>query len=126
MPILDVTALPQPDHVDIGRVEAALIQAVAAEFDEEPSGTWVVWRALEPGRYAENGDAPALQPASTHPPLVRVIAYEGRSPEIVARVLVAVAETLVRELGLASGNAFVMWDELQAGRVYTGGRVLGA
>lgn len=57
---------------------------------------------------------------------MRVIAYEGRSPEIVARVLVAVAETLVRELGLASENAFVMWDELQAGRVYTGGRVLGA
>ena len=85
-----------------------------------------MWRALESGRYAENGDAPALQPASTHPPLVRVIAYEGRPPEIVARVLVAVAETLVRELGLASENAFVMWDELQAGRVYTGGRVLGA
>ena len=126
MPILDVTALPQPDNVNLGTVEAALIQAVAAELDEEPSGTWIVWRALESGRYAENGDAPALQPASTHPPLVRVIAYEGRSPEIVARVLVAVAETLVRELGLASENAFVMWDELQAGRVYTGGRVLGA
>ena len=126
MPILDVTALPQPDHVDVGAVEGALIQAVAAELDEEASGSWVVWRALEPGRYAESGDAPALQPASTHPPLVRVIAYEGRPPEIVARVLVAVAETLVRELGLASGNAFVVWDELQAGRVSTGGRVLGA
>ena len=126
MPLLDVAALPQPDHVDLGTVEAALIHAVAAELDEEPSGTWVVWRALEPGRYAESGNAPALQPASTHPPLVRVIAYEGRSPEIVARVLVAVAETLVRELGLAAGNAFVMWDELHAGRVYTGGRVLGA
>ena len=126
MPILEVTALPQPGSVDIAAVESALSRAVAAELGEDPAGTWVVWRSLELGRYAEGDAVPASQPATTHPPIVHVLAYEGRSAEIVARVIAVIGETLVHELGLAPGNAFVVWDELRAGRVYTGGGVLGA
>ena len=50
----------------------------------------------------------------------------GEVPETVARVLSAVAGTLVRELGLEPGNAHVVWDELRAGRVHTGGYMPGA
>jgi len=107
-------------------VAASLSRAVAAVLGEEPSGTWVVWRTIEPGSYVEGDDAPALQPTSTHPPIVRVIAYEGRTPETVSRILVTAAETLVAELGLAEGNAFVVWDEQRAGMVYSGGSILGA
>ena len=59
---------------------------------------------------------PLEQPSATHPPIVRVSAFEGRSPDLVARVLSAVAGTVVRELGLEPGNAFVVWDELAAAR----------
>ena len=52
-------------------------------------------------------------------------AFEGRAPDVVARVLSAVAGTVVRELGLEPGNVFVVWDELQAGRVHTGGGMPG-
>lgn len=125
MPILEVTALPQPADVDTGAVAVALTSAVAAELGERQEGTWVVWRTVQAGHYAEGAHAPVSQPLSTHPPLVRVIAYEGRPAAVVARIVTVVAETIVRELELAPGNAFVLWDEARAGRLYTGGSVVG-
>ncbi len=97
-------------------VSRALALAVSGELGEDSSGTWVTWQTLAPGGYREGeNDAPLEQPRATHPPIVRVSAFEGRSPEVVAHVLAAVAGTIIRELGLAPGNAFVVWDELQAG-----------
>jgi phenylpyruvate tautomerase PptA (4-oxalocrotonate tautomerase family) len=125
MPVIEVSALPQREGIDVRAASAALTKAVAALLGEEPRGTWVVWRTIEPGRYVEGGDAPAVQPPATHPPLVQVVASEGRSPELVERILVAVAETLARELRLEPGNVFVRWVEATAGRVYSGGRVAG-
>ncbi len=79
-----------------------------------------------PGAYHEGvDDAPLDQPEATHPPIVRISAFEGRPPELVARVLSAVAGIVVRELGLQPGNAFVVWDELRAGNVHTGGGMPG-
>jgi hypothetical protein len=65
-----------------------------------------------------------LQPRDTHPPLVQVIAFEGRDQELIGRVLTTVAETLVRELGLGEGNVFATYEEAQSGRIYSGGRIL--
>ena len=126
MPILEVSALPQPAGVDVGAVSTALTRAVASELGEDPGGTWVVWRTVGAGHYAEGDVAPTIQPRSTHPPLVRVVAFEGRPPMLVSRILTVVAETLVGGLGLSPGNAFVLWDEARAGRLYTGGSVVGA
>jgi phenylpyruvate tautomerase PptA (4-oxalocrotonate tautomerase family) len=126
MPIVQVTALRQRVGVDLDLVSRAIAVAVSRELGEEPSGTWVTWQTLPPGAYREGeGDAPLEQPPATNPPIVRVSAFEGRPPELVARVLSAVAGTIVRELGLQPGNAFVVWEELQAGRVHTGGGMPG-
>jgi hypothetical protein len=126
MPIVQVTALRQRVGVDVAVVSRALVIAVSGELGEDVAGTWVTWHTLDPGGYREGEDAaPLEQPPATHPPIARVTALEGRSPDLVARVLSAVAGTVVRELGLEPGNAFVVWDELQAGRVHTAGRVLG-
>lgn len=125
MPVIEVSALPQREGVDAATAAAAVSEAVAKLLGEEPRGTWVVWRTIEPGTYAEGDQAPAVQPAATHPPLVQVVAYEGRPPELVERILVAVAETIARELRLEHGNVFVRWVEATAGRLYTGGRLAG-
>ena len=126
MPIVQVTALRQRVGVDIDAVSRALVEAVSRELGEEPSGTWVTWQTLPPGAYREGQDeAPLEQPAATHPPIVRVTAFEGRPPELVARILSSVAGTIVRELGLEAGNAFVVWDEVQAGHLHTGGGMPG-
>lgn len=127
MPIVQVTALRQRIGVDLEVVSRAIVLAVSRELDEDASGTWVTWLTLPPGGYREGeDDAPSEQPPATHPPIVRVNAFEGRAPDVVARVLSAVAGTVVRELGLKPGNAFVVWDELHAGRLHTGGGMPGA
>jgi phenylpyruvate tautomerase PptA (4-oxalocrotonate tautomerase family) len=126
VPIVQVTALRQRVGVDLDVVSRALVLAVSRELGENASGTWVTWQTLAPGGYREGeDDAPLEQPPATHPPVVRVTAFEGREPDVVARVLSAVAGTVVRELGLEPGNAFVVWDELQAGRLHTGGGMPG-
>ena len=126
MPIVQVTALRQRVGVDLDVVSRAIVLAVSRECCEDASGTWVTWQPLAPGGYREGeDDAPLEQPSATHPPIVRVNAFEGRAPDVVARVLSAVAGTVVHELGLEPGNVFVVWDELQAGRVHTGGGMPG-
>lgn len=124
--MIEVTALPQADAVDTSAAAAAVARAAAAELGEDPRGTWIVWQTIEAGAYAEGADAPAVQPAATHPPLVEVIAYEGRPADLIERILVAVADTLTGQLRLDAGNVFVRWVEATPGRLYTGGRVVGA
>jgi phenylpyruvate tautomerase PptA (4-oxalocrotonate tautomerase family) len=122
VPIVQVEALPQAPGVEVERALATLCGEVAALLGEEPSGTWATWRTLE--HYVEGSDAPSLQPPSTHPPLVRLIAYRGREPEVVTQLLRLAADVLARELRLEEGNVFVLYDEAQPGRLYTGGEVV--
>ena len=122
MPIVQVEALPQAPGVEVEQALARLCGEAAALLGEEPSGTWATWRTLE--HYVEGSDAPSTQPPSTHPPLVRLIAYRGREPDVVAELLRLVAEVLARELRLEQGNVFVLYEEAQPGRLYTGGEVV--
>jgi hypothetical protein len=122
VPIVHVEALPQAPGVEVGPALATLCGEIAAVLGEPPSGTWATWRTLE--HYLEGSDAPKVQPPSTHPPLARLIAYRGRQPEVVAELLRLVAEVLARELRLEDGNVFVLYEEAQPGRLYTGGEVV--
>jgi phenylpyruvate tautomerase PptA (4-oxalocrotonate tautomerase family) len=125
VPVIEISALPQPEAVDPAAALRAVTRAVAAALGEDERGTWATWRPVEPGRFVEGSDAPAVQPRSTHPPLVRVTAFEGRPDEEIARVLTAVADALAGALGLEPGNVFVRYDEATAGRLYTGGSLPG-
>jgi phenylpyruvate tautomerase PptA (4-oxalocrotonate tautomerase family) len=122
VPVVEIRALPQPG-VEIELVLHAVTHAVAAVLGEEPRGSWATWEEIPAGRYSEGGDAPAEQPRSTHPPLVRVIAFKGRPPELVAKILTAVADVLARELRLEQGNVFVKYEMVSPGELYTGGSV---
>lgn len=124
MPVVQIRALPQPESVDIAAALSAVATELAALLGVEPAGTWATWETIQPGQYAEGSDVPTTQPRHTHPPLVTLTAFEGRSAELVEQMLTCVAETLARELGLGEGNVFVTYAEAQSGRVYTGGRVL--
>lgn len=114
MPVVRIRALPQPS-VDLRAVSAAVATALAAELGEDPRGTWATWETVE--AYTEGSVAPTEQPRDTHPPLVTVTA-RGRPPEVVTRMLRCVGDTLVRELGLAPGNVFVAFDEVEPALLY--------
>ncbi len=122
MPIVQIEALPQAPGVDVERALGAICDEVATRLGEEPSGTWATFRTLE--HYLEGRDEPDVQPRSTHPPLVRVIAFEGRSSEQIAELLRCVASVLAAEFQLEEGNVFVVYEEARAGRLYTGGDVV--
>ena len=64
-----------------------------------------------------------LKPLATHPPLVRLIAFEGRIADELERLLALTAEVLSRELRLEPGNVFVVYREAGSGRVFTGGSI---
>ena len=123
MPVLTVRALPQPAGVDVAAVARRLGRELPPIMGVPPHGVFVTWQTVEPGLYSE-GETPAeVQPRDTHPPLVELAAYTGRSPETIEKALLTIVEVLVDGLGLGDGNAFVRYTELQAGRIYSGGRI---
>lgn len=123
MPVLEIRALPQPDPGRVGAALAATCLAIAREYGCEPHHVWATWVTLKPGHYVE-GDRPATeQPGQTHPPIGRLLCFEGRDPETIERVLIAAAETLSRELGMP-GNIFIEYVEARSGRVFDGGGVI--
>jgi hypothetical protein len=121
VPVLQVSALDQPG-VDVEQVLAALCREVAEELGEDPRGTWATWQAVD--AYAEGDDVRMEQPRDTHPPIVRVIGFEGKPAEVVQRILERVANVLERELRLEPGTVFAIYDEARSGRLLTGGRVV--
>jgi phenylpyruvate tautomerase PptA (4-oxalocrotonate tautomerase family) len=114
VPVVRIRALPQPS-VDVRAVAAAVATALAAELGEDPRGTWATWETVD--AYAEGGEAPGEQPRDTHPPIATVVA-RGRPPDVIARMLRCVGDTLVRELALEPGNVFVTFEEVDPARLY--------
>ena len=123
MPIVEIQALPQPSHVDPRAAVKAVAQAVAEAMGLPARQVWAAWRTIESGHYVEGDVAADAQPRGTHPPIVNVIAFQGRPEEMIERVLTAVADTLTRQLDLEPGAPFVVYTEVKSGRVYTGGAV---
>jgi phenylpyruvate tautomerase PptA (4-oxalocrotonate tautomerase family) len=135
MPIIQVHALPQPPAVAIPDVLRELTASLAAACGIPVEHVWATWHTIEPGHYvvgaapvdaqptARPAPPPRVQPPDSHDPIVHVLAFQGRPPDVIARALTALARVLTTCLGLAEGTAFITWTDLQPGCVYTGGAV---
>lgn len=123
MPVIEIAALPQPPGVDVTAAMEAVTAAVSEILGTPRHGTWVTWRTIEPDRYIEGDEKASYQPRDTHPPLVTIRAFQGRDPAAIERTIEAVATTLAEALSLEPGAGFVIYDEIPAGRVYTGGGI---
>ncbi len=113
MPVLEISALPQPG-VDTVAAMRALCRDVAALLDEPPHETWATWHTVD---YVEGDDAAEEQPQHTHPPIVHIRIGAGRPPDLVRRVRAQVVESLARELGIDPDNVFAIVDELTPDRL---------
>jgi phenylpyruvate tautomerase PptA (4-oxalocrotonate tautomerase family) len=118
MPVIEIAALLPADGLDVSTALGAVATEVAAFLDEDPRGTWAVFREIEPGHYAEGTDAPAAQPVETHPAIVQVFA--NRPPEQAAGLLEAVGTAVVKAFGLREGNVFVRFEPADPDRMYWG------
>jgi hypothetical protein len=124
VPVLEVTALPQDPPVDVPAVLGDLCGAVARAAGCPERQVWAIWRTVVDGHYVEGPIDAESQPASSHPPLVRVQALRGRSPEVIRAMLRAAAESLAASLDIDPDNVFVHYEEILPGRVLSGGRIL--
>jgi phenylpyruvate tautomerase PptA (4-oxalocrotonate tautomerase family) len=122
MPVLEISALPQREGIDVRAAVAAVCTEVAAVLGEDASDTWAAWRTVD--CYVEGATAADVQPERTHPPLVRVTAFEGRPAEQIETVIRCVSEALARELRLEAGNVFVLYEEGRSGRLSSGGELM--
>ncbi len=123
MPVIQIHALPQKADADISKTLKRLTTELAPIMGVKTSSVWATWNPIAPGQFAEGETTADRQPDSTHPPIVNLIAFEGRTPETIETALTRIAEILAAELKLAPGNAFITYTEAGSGRVFTGGKV---
>ncbi|MEO1534229.1 MAG: hypothetical protein AAFS11_01525 [Planctomycetota bacterium] len=123
MPVLQIQWFEPPGHIAIGDVLAAVNQNVAAALGCDPASVWSTWTTIEPGCYAEGDDAADGPRDATHPPIVRLLAFEGREGAAIESALIAAAHTLAAQLGIDPDAPFVVYDEIASGWVFTGGSV---
>jgi phenylpyruvate tautomerase PptA (4-oxalocrotonate tautomerase family) len=118
MPIIEIQALPPPTPLDVPQALSTVTKRVAAFLQEEPRGTWAVFRPILPEHFAEGDDTPRIQPKVTHPALARVFA--NRPPEQIPELLRVVGEAVVDAFGLEKGNVFVRFEPADENRLWWG------
>ena len=118
MPIIEITALPPARPIDVPEALGRVATAVAEALGERPSGTWALWRPVEPGGYAEGVLAPAAQPGGTHPAIVDVFAGRRDDP---AGLMEVVGKAVVEAFGLDDGNVVVRLRDADPDHVWWGG-----
>lgn len=84
---------------------------------------WATWVTIAPGNYVEGSIAEEKQPTLTHPPIVNLLAFEGRPQSLIEQVIRKAAEILSSELELESGNIYMTYTETRSGRTYVGGNL---
>ena len=124
MPVVEIRALPHKRPSDVPFALERVCTELAAAMGIPEKQVWATWQTIDARRYVEGRDPMPHQPPDTHPPLVRLQAFEGRSPEMIRTMLETVAKSLESSLGLGEGNVMVVYEELKSGRVWAGGGIL--
>ncbi len=124
MPVVEIRALPQKPPADVPNVLERVCTELATVLDIAEKRVWATWETIEGCHYVEGRQETPDQVASTHPPLVRVLAFEGRSDDVVRVMLETGARRAAEVRGLEGGNVRVTYEARKPGRVWSGGRVL--
>ena len=123
MPVIEIKALAQRVPIDVAQVMSGLCIDVAKVYGCSPGQVWATWTWIEPGHYVEGDQKAMVQPEDTHPPIVNITAFEGKSETEIKTVLKCISDSLSGGLNL-DGNLFITYTEARSGRVFAGGSVL--
>jgi phenylpyruvate tautomerase PptA (4-oxalocrotonate tautomerase family) len=123
MPVIQIRALPQQPGVDVATTMKRSTAVVAELMKAPPQAVFCTWETIPAGQYVEGDRDASVQPRNTHPPQVSLLAFEGRTSETIEKTLEALADVLCEGLRLERGNAFISFNEVLSGRIYTGGKV---
>lgn len=123
MPVIQIRALPQKSFVSIETTLKRLCAEVAPCLGTKPQSVFATFTPVDFAHYVEGDKKAASQPEGTHPPIIDVIAFEGRTPEQIESALVTIAKVICESFKLAPGNVFITYHEGKSGQIYTGGSV---
>ena len=125
MPVISIKTLPlDEDEVRTPDILKKLCTTVSQELNYKPNHVWATWEYIAPHLYAVGNYSVPFQPQSTHAPLVRVLAFEGRSKKEIGALLHVIARVLAQELKVDLGNIFIEYAEARSGKLYDGGQVV--
>lgn len=125
MPVISIKTLPlDEDEVRTPDILKKLCTTVSQELNYKPSHVWATWEYIAPHLYTVGNYSVPFQPQSTHAPLVRVLAFEGRSKKEIDALLHVIARVLAQELKVDLGNIFIEYAEARSGKLYDGGQVV--
>ncbi|MBI4727286.1 hypothetical protein HY768_08730 [candidate division TA06 bacterium] len=124
MPIIEIKALPQKEEVDTAEALKTICVRLADKMGIEPKQVWATWTTIAPGSYIEGEAQAKAQPYATHPPLVNMMAFEGKSDSEIETAMLTIAEELAKHLQIDPENIFIKYDETKSGRVFTGGATI--
>lgn len=123
MPVIHISALPQPDPSVVQAALTATCVAVSQVYGCDERAVWAVWHPIEPGAYVEGRVGAETQPADTHPPICEIWSFEGRSEQDIEKILTTLAESLSQALRIPN-NVFAVYRDLRSGRVIAGNGVI--
>lgn len=123
MPILQVRALPQKDPSKIKTALKETCVAIAEVYGCQPHHVWATWEEIKPGYYVEGQSEANKQPENTHPPICRLICFEGKNSEEIEKVLETASSTLSKLLGIED-NIFMTYHAAKSGQVIAGNGIV--
>jgi hypothetical protein len=124
MPVICVKSLPLNKPMTIGSVLKKLNNEVAAAIDYDPSHIWSYWQFIERHMYAAGDSIAAVIQKETHSPIVEVIGFEGKSQELIEKMLKTIADVLAEGLTIERSNIFITYFEAKSGSVFDGGEIV--
>jgi hypothetical protein len=121
MPVIHIRALPQQPGVDVAGTMKRACSVVAEHMKAPPHAVFATWETV--AHFVEGDNEAQVQPRSTHPPIVQLLAFQGRTNEAIENAMTALADVLCEGLRMERGNAFISFVEGASGRLYTGGKL---
>lgn len=121
MPVIQIQTLETPDTIDKGTVLKGVITKLSAAIDTPENRIFASWQTSD--CMVDQMTASTSFRADTHPPLVRIDMFTGRTPEKKKKALQEIAAYIKEQLDFA-GNPFVYIYDIQNGHVMTGGNVI--
>ena len=123
MPVIEINALPQKEGVDIPKVIGQVATSVAEIAGVPEHAVFCTWNEIRPGFYKEGPNTAERQPDGTHPPIVRLTMFEGRTQQTIEQAIEKISAVLQDGLGMGSANAFISYYEAKSGQIFTGGKL---
>jgi len=123
MPTIRIEGLSD-DGYDINHLLTRCAEAAASALDIPKDWVWALFRTVEPGCYVEGENAWQGSEVKQATLLVSIVALEGRSAELKASLLEAVATTVSEVTGVILEKVFVEYRDIPKGLAFSGGMVV--